>query len=75
MTNITVPAYAIIDVEDRKDVHLKFQVEGATPEEQKQAADKYVEQWARWNGVNYRSIKTFIGVPDSEIEKIKDWFY
>ena len=28
MANITVPAYAIIDVEDKRDVHIKFTVEG-----------------------------------------------
>ena len=74
MANITVPAYAIFDVEDRRDVHIKFSVEGATPQEQKQAADEYAAAWAKWNEIDYRSVKTFIGVADSNIDNIKEWF-
>jgi hypothetical protein len=70
---IKVEAFAIIDIPQHRDFHIKFEVEGSTPEEQKQAADEYAKKWAEWNGLNARSIKTFIGVPESQIDKIKDW--
>lgn len=73
MGNITVPAYATIDIKNHKDFHITFTVTGDTPEEQKQAADEYAKKWAEWNGLDARSIQTFIGVPEGQISKIKDW--
>ena len=73
MGNIKVEAFAIIDIPRHSDFHIKFQVEGDTPEQQKKAADEYAKNWAEWNGLNARSIQTFIGVPESQLDKIKDW--
>ena len=73
MGNITVPAYATIDIKNSKDFHITFTVTGDTPEEQKTAADAYAKKWAEFNHLNARTIETFIGVPEGQISKIRDW--
>jgi len=74
MSNITVPAYAILDIEDRKDIHLNFNVEGATPEDQIKAARDYAKNWAEFNEIDYRSIKVYVGVSQSSLDEVHKWF-
>ncbi|MGN6346718.1 MAG: hypothetical protein ACTHME_03345 [Candidatus Nitrosocosmicus sp.] len=72
MGNITVSAVAVYDIQGRPDLRIQFGVDGSTPEEQKKAADKYAEDYADWNGVKYRTYKTYIGATLTNLQEVEE---